>query len=289
VLTWDHLAYADEYSLLTWGRFAFVLGEQRRDGAIPSRHKDRCRRIRTAVAAAGEGSSRQEKRRDATSGWPISKVPPNLLDRDHGSRTGVGDDLHDRDALCIGVDLNVEAVELHRSRAVPPMLYGLKEHFCADAVLEHKESLENWVHARSVVPARATGLSFSPGFAGARAIRGVGPFVPVDEGNRRCLALAVSRLSRAHPDDEYDSHAEVLASKLKQGTGHPSMRPLDDPNEHAGFLRENHLTHEAMPPRAASRTARACGSDYSAQEVGLPDSGSSPAPPRPPPIDAMTC
>jgi hypothetical protein len=27
VLTWDHLAYADEYSLLTWGRFAFDLGE----------------------------------------------------------------------------------------------------------------------------------------------------------------------------------------------------------------------------------------------------------------------
>lgn len=25
VLTWDHLSYADEYSLLTWGRFAFDL------------------------------------------------------------------------------------------------------------------------------------------------------------------------------------------------------------------------------------------------------------------------
>lgn len=27
VLGWDHLAYADEYSLMTWGGFAFDLGE----------------------------------------------------------------------------------------------------------------------------------------------------------------------------------------------------------------------------------------------------------------------
>jgi hypothetical protein len=46
---------------------------------------------------------------------------------------------------------------------------------------------------------------------------------------------------------------------------------LGDPNEYARVLREHHLTHEGTPPRAASRTARDCGSDYRAQEVGCPD------------------